>query len=500
MIAFLIYLGIILFIIYTNKFLSIFNDTRVTRKQFSILFLLKTLAVPAFFLVYKKLYGGIDNLDAGKFYNDVNVIQAFGKSDLVSYLKLLFGLQNETEGSYEYISSHLYTHNWDNGTTKDYLYNDNRVLIRVYSIFHFLPFSNYFVLSLWSCFLSFIGIIFIYKSFKQHFIGKEMFLLMILCFFPALWFYTGALLKEGITILVFGSFIYLLKKIIENKFQLTTFLLLCFLLFISSLLKPYLLLLSFFVFTMYFLLQQNKKVKRKCLWFIAIFLVVLLTVNFLSIQLKGRSLMQAAFKHQRIFSGVAKGGIFLSNDSKFVRLNFDTSLVKQVENKKDVFTINKNAPFMYWQNNRLEDTLFCNANSDTISQYFLIYKIAESSSNIKAAKADHSLIKMIGASLYYSLVFPFFYNAKSVMHWLASFENLILLLSLLISLVAMFTSKKSVFLPFVFIFLFVCIAFLIGLATPNSGAIFRYRSPVAVFIILSALYYINLNKGEKLNE
>lgn len=500
MFVFIIYLALLTFIIYNSKLLSIFNDANVSRKYFSALFLLKALAVPVFYLVYKKLYGGIDNLDAGKFYNDVNVIQSFGKSDFISYLKLLIGLQKETEGSYEYINSHLNTYNWDNGTTKDYLYNDNRILIRVYSIIHFLPFSNYFVLSLWSCFFSFIGSVFIYKSFKHHFIGKEVYVLWLLCFFPALWFYTGALLKEGITFFVLGSSIHLLKQLIENKFQISRFLLLCFLFFVTCLLKPYLLLFSFFTFGLYFLLQRIEIIKRKLLWFTFIVSLALLMVNFLSIQFKGRSLVQAAFKHQRIFSGVAKGGIFLTNDTKFVRLEFDTNLVKRVTNKKEVFTINKNSPFMYWQNNRLEDTLFSNANTDTISQYFLMYKIAESSSNIKATEANNSQLTIIAASLYYSVAFPFFFNAKSIMLWLASLENLILLISFLIILSAMFSNKKSAFLPFVFIFLFVAIALLIGLATPNSGAIFRYRSPVAVFILLSALYYLNLNKGENLKE
>jgi hypothetical protein len=35
---------------------------------------------------------------------------------------------------------------------------------------------------------------------------------------------------------------------------------------------------------------------------------------------------------------------------------------------------------------------------------------------------------------------------------------------------------------------------LIGLTTPNSGAIFRYRSPAVIFILLAALYYLPVSK------
>ncbi len=497
MIAFIIYLLFILWFIRLNGFLGLFVDDRINKKQFTILFFLKALAVPVFYIVYKKLYGGIDNLDAGKFYNDVDVINRWGRVDFPSYVMLLLGLQDDTPGSYDYICSHINTHNWDNGTTKDYLYNDNRILIRFYSVLDFISFNSYFVLSLFSCFFSFIGITQLYKSLKHFFEGKEIYVLVILCLFPALWFYTGALLKEGITFFTLGCVVFQIKKIIDKKFKRSHLPYFVFLIFISCILKPYLLLFCILSFSLFFLIQKSWRIKHKIVAFLGLVIFFAVIVNYSSIVMKKRSLLGAALKHQRIFSGVAKGGIFLTNDSKFVRLNFDTTLITKILDKKDVYKINKNSPFMYWQNNRLEDTLICLANRDTVSEYFLVYKIAESSSNINIQTHAQGGFKTITTSLYYSLFFPLFYKAKSLMHLLASFENLAIVLSLIIISWGFFKKVKSAFLPFVFLFICFSICILIGLATPNSGAIFRYRAPVVVLILLAALYYINLNKREK---
>lgn len=472
-----------------------FKDEIINSRTFSILFFLKALAVPAFYLVYKKMYGGLERFDAGKFYTDAATINSYAYSEPIGYLKLFFGFQNEIPGTNLYDNFLAHTTQWDNGRLKEYLYNDNRVVIRVHSFLHFFTFNSYHVHALFSCFLSFIGITYLYKAIKDLFAGKELFVLIILCFLPALWFYTGALLKEALLIFILGSALYLFKQYFLRKRKWWFLILIPFLFFISLLLKPYILVFAFCVFALFFRLYYSKKIQLKTVAFLSILILLIISINLISITLTHKSLLSAALKQQRMFADASKGGIFLLDDVKFVRLDFDTSLVKKVNNNDSLFTIKKNASYIYWEHTHQEDTLFSKKNTDTITHYKLVYQLPKSGSNINF-DANSKNVLVVGAScLYYSMFYPFFFNSKSLLQHLASFENLLILLSLIVIVLGFIKNKKDNFPVIMFSVFALLLCLLIGLTTPNSGAIFRYRSPAVIFILLAALYYLPVSKN-----
>lgn len=323
------------------------------------------------------MYGGIADFDTGKFYNDVKVICDYGKTDHNFLFRLLLGLQDDRNGSPDFVKVLQYTLNWDNGTVKDYLFNDNRVVIRIHVLLNFIAFNSYQVHSLLNCFLSFIGIFFFYKTFKSWFSGKELWMLLILCFFPALWFYTGALLKEGITFFVLGCLLYQLKKIIDGNYSVAGILWFLFLFFMSIILKPYVLVFAALCFSLFFIIQHSAILKKKVLVFFSVFLVIIFLMNCLSILLKHRSLVEAAVKQQHRFVGVSKGGLFLADSVNFIRLTNDTNQVKRVNDKKNYFTIRKNVSYVYWKTEDQKDTLYCQQNQDTATRYQFMYMIQE---------------------------------------------------------------------------------------------------------------------------
>ena len=495
MIAAAIYLLIILFLIYKNNFFGLLKDEQINSKIVTVLFLLKTIAIPTFYLVYKKMYGGLEKFDAGKFYTDATILNDYAKADFGGYLKVLFGFQDESPGTLLFDNYLVNTTNWDNGRLKDFLYNDNRIVIRFHSLIHFIAFNSYHVHALISCLLSFIGIIYIYKAIKEFFVGKEIFVLLILCFLPALWFYTGAVLKEGLAIFVLGCMLYQIKKAISSKISFLTVCSLLILLFISLLLKPYLLFFAAIYFSAFFILNNSKKIKHRSIFMISIITVAIILLNGLSLLIKKRSLLEAAITHQRIFADASKGGIFLLDSIKFVRLDFDSTLVKKTETNPNYFTIKKNAPYIYWEHSHQQDTLFASANMDTITQYKLVYQLPKSGSNIFMEYNSSNIVSLGASCLYYSLLHPFFFNSKSFLQHLASLENLFIVLSLFIFFIGLFKNKKDSFPAMAFVVFASLLCLLIGLSTPNSGAIFRYRSPAVVFILLAALYYLPVSKN-----
>ncbi len=474
------------------------KDEQIHSKTFTLLFLLKALAIPAFYLVYKKMYGGLEKFDAGKFYTDATILNEYAKADFGGYLKVLFGFQDESSGTLLFDNYLVNTTNWDNGRLKDFLYNDNRIVIRVHSLIHFIAFNSYYVHALISCLLSYIGIIYIYKTIKEFFVGKEIFVLLILCFLPALWFYTGAVLKEGLAIFVLGCMLYQIKKVTSSKISFSKVCGLLALLFISLLLKPYLLFFAAIYFSTFFILANSKKIKYRSIILISAISVAFILLNGLSLAVKKRSLLEAAITHQRIFADASKGGIFLLDSVKFVRLDFDSTLIKKVPAKPDHFTIKKNAPYIYWEHTHQKDTLFSLANLDTVNKYKLVYQLPKSGSNIFMEYNSSNIISLGASCLYYSLLHPFFFNSKSLLQHLASLENLFIVISLFIFFLGILKSKKDAFPAITFVVFALLLCLLIGLTTPNSGAIFRYRSPAVVFILLAALYYLPVSKNNSL--
>ncbi|MDX2174500.1 MAG: hypothetical protein SFY56_15460 [Bacteroidota bacterium] len=499
MISAITYLLLFLFLIYKTNFFGIIKDEAISPKFFSLLFLLKAAAIPVFIIIYKRFYGGLENFDAGNFYNDAKSVNAFGHHHFFEYLKMIFGLQNDNEGSFCYTNCLVNTRNWDNGRIHDFLYNDNRVVIRIHSLLHFIAFNSYYVHALFSCFLSFLGIVYLYKSLKEFFVGKEMWLILVLCLFPTLWFYTGSISKEALTLCFLGCGVYQIKKIFLKDYTLPSLIFSILILFTAFFLKPYILIITFLCFALFFKIYYSQKIHFKVLIYCIVLFFTALLTNTVVNTIKHKTLFEIALERQRIFADASTGGIFLLDSSKFVRLDYDSSLIKKQvitglnSAKKTYYTIKLNSPYIYWEHTHQEDTLFCAANKDTIAKYTFVYDQPKSGSNFVL---PNSFLHLTISSFYYTLFYPLFFNAKNSLQYIASFENVTIVISLVLILFGFVKSNKQKFIPITFLSLAFIVCFLVGITTPNSGAIVRYRSLVVIFILLSALYYMpvrNLN-------
>lgn len=482
MLLFVVYTAIFAALIYRNNFFGLFRHPNISRPFLLLIFTGKVLAVPVFYLVYQRVYGGIDNFDTGKFFHDAQIINASFFEHPRTFFRIMFGLQDDVPGSADYDHVLRHTLNWDNGTVKDYLYNDNRVVIRLHALLAFLAFGSWPVQALFSCVISFIGVWLIFKSFAETAYGKERLVLLVLCFFPALWFYTGSMGKEGLGLLVMGLSACGAKLLWTRHSLPTALLLLLPALFVSLLLKPYLLLVFLGLMLTYFGLLWFKSSTRQILVFVLLLIVGWLTAEALSRGLKHRGLAEAALEHQKRFEAVSHGGLFLSDSLDYVQLPADSSLVKRSVDRPGMYQIRKGVSFMYWKAERPRDTLYCRDNQDTLKHYGFIYFIPPSRSNLHLDQSGS--LAMAGSAVYYALFYPLFYNASGLLQWLASAENLAILFSLVWILVRVIRDRKLTLLQFMLLVFIVWICLLVGISAPNSGAIFRYRAPAVVFLPL----------------
>jgi hypothetical protein len=490
----LLYLLVITVLILWNGFFGIFNDERLSRRKLATFFFLKALAIPVFFFVYHDYYGGLSKFDTGKFYSDAVVLNNCAKKHPLTYVKLLVGIEDNKNAEHQDCIAE--TQNWQRGKDGKFFYNDNRVLIRVHSLLHFIAFDSWQVHSLFSCFFGFIGLFWIYCAFKDYLPRKETATMAILCLFPALWFYSGALLKEGLVLFVMGGGIYLLRNWVVGDMRPMRVVLLAILLAFSTILKPYLLITAFFCFGWFFHIIHKATLKSRSLYYLAFLVIVAFAANLTLKVTKGKSMGKIISKHQRTFKGASSGGIFLAGETTYLRLNYDTTLVTQVPGKKFRYTVHKGVPYMYWMDMHNRDTLYNTSNQDTVTQYELAFMSPKGSSNFDLPDLCTHRWKAITWALYYALFHPFFINADNALQMLASFENLLLLLAIGMVMYGMVRRQKSRLFPTALMSFAIIICLIVSLSSPNSGAVFRYRAPAVIFILLAALYYYEKPKRQ----
>lgn len=483
-----IYLLIILFFIYKNGLFGIFIDKSISPIQFTLFFIFKCLAIPAFYYIYKIYYGGIENYDAGNFLRDSKIINDIFYDSPFEYIKLMFGFANDGENTELFSKFISRTNNWDEGISWRLFFNDNRSLLRIHSLIHFISFNSYYVHALISCLLGYIGMALIYRSLKQYFISKEIWLLGVFIFLPNLWLFTGALLKEPLVLLNVGLIFFLTDRLFEQKyFMVRKLAYLLFIIFIVYYLKPQV---TFAIFILYLLFKVVEVAfsKYKTIWYLGSMILMIVLINFSFLVFKDMSMFSFINKKQAEFYDVARGGIFLKDNSKFVRLAYNRALVNEVSDKK--FKIKPGVPYHYWEDSHQKDTLYCASNADTLTNFELIYEIVPARSGYAISNIQTSIgaIGIVFQGIFRALGFPF--KFESLMNAVVSLEGLFLTLCLILSMVgAFFVRERNILFFMLFSSVFLLILF--GIATPNVGAIVRYRCIIAPFIVLSVLYCVN---------
>lgn len=502
MIVFSLYLLILCFIIYKTSVFGLLKDNVLNPKFYLSAFLIKILAIGAFYLLYMKLYGTIYYSDTGNFYRDSKIIHNIAFSNFGEFFKLMFGFQDDGAGSYIYENFLKPTTTWDK-TNAEVLYNDNRLILRMHALIHFISFGNYAVHALFSCFLSFIGIHWIYKTFKPQFVNKEIYFFLIWVLFPGVWFWTSGLFKEGPALFLLGMLLISLKRVIaERKYSFKNLIMLFIVLQLAVVFKSYLMLPVLLATIVFYGVKNRTDIKvslKYLVWLIIVFLVTNLTLKLVF----EKDCVKLLAGRQKTFLDVSSGGIFLAADGKYLRIAYDYSLVKLDSSQAEVKgKINFGVPYTYWNEINMADTLICEGNTDTSKIYTLIHVIPKQNSTFTPVilVADWwSFIKSIPYSLCVAAFKPFFYDARNTMDLISSVENLIILLFVLLFIYN--GVKRNFRNPYFIYFLSMAVMVLIviGITSPNLGAMQRYRALIVPFILLTALLSSTIKDHPKLS-
>lgn len=478
---------------------SFFKDEQLSFKFLSFVVFVKLAACAAYYWVYFVYYPIGQNGDSASTMHDAKIIYDALPQKPIDYLKIIFGFHSESEADPLYQTYFKQIEKWGRAdVTSDFFLNDNRTPTRLNAIIMLFSFGYYSVHALVMLVISFIGQLAFYKAFKSFFNGKEVLLALIIFFSPSVLFWSSGVLKEPIALFLMGVFIYhFMQYFVNNQKNVLSILIMivCSLLFL--ILKPYiylLILLPLIIFT----IVRAKQFKRVGLVYVFTLIFSVIAGAVILKTVFNKDVINTIVVRENDFVSLSRGGIFFDNDSLYLRLEYkDSTSYQLTDTANKLYTIKPHAQLMYWYLKNLKDTIFVNDNIDTTTLYKHLWTNAPAGSAITMQRLEYSFSSIalfIPRAFYHVLCKPFFYDSRSVLEHLASFENLLFLLFFIWCLWKpdyLHADKKLLW----FCISIVVMSFiLVGITTTVMGAIVRYKVPFIPFLLMIPLLYLNPEK------
>jgi hypothetical protein len=469
----------------------IFRAEKIGVKKKHLLFIwgIKLIYTIVFIQIFSNYYGPGEALqgDSYKFQEDGRILNQVAKEDFSKYIQILFGFSGDEPELHQ--NELKNTVIWAAGENGDQI-NDNRLMIRINSVIHFFSDNNPYVHALIFSFLALIGLILVFKTFKNH-VHYPVVFFYVISLFPSVGFWGSGTTKEAMMILTLGMIIYPLGLLAQKKFNLSSFLLLMLGVFLSLINKPYvgLIVLPFiFVFCVGYYFQWRKII-------LAISTIIAISISvLLTYAPKNMNLLDKISYKQRDLINLAKGGVFFVTDSSFCAFNysyfenFDT-----IANQKIV--VKKNTPGEYKLFGQDEFHPFEINSSE--KNYDLYLVVAPSSSYFESTVINYdgwNLIKSMPETIWNVWVRPFPNDPGGNLKLASFFQNMALIL---FGIFVLFRFRKPNQAEFFWLFFLLgsvlLITFIIGWTTPVFGAIARYKVPAELFL-LCALFILLKSK------
>ena len=492
MILALLYFIVFCWIVYKLPF---FKDDGISFKWISVILLVKILGCCAYYWFY---FGSNSNDPQGDSYDTLagsNIMfQAIYKNPL-DYVKMLFGIHSELETDALYKPYFDKINDWSQTKPADnFFLNDNRTSVRFHAFIRLFSFGQYAVHALSMLAVSFIGQFAFYKTFKSYFPQKETLLMAVIFFVPSVLFWSSGVLKEPLALCLMGFFLYsFFKIVIHHHYHPKTISCLVISVLGFMVLKPYILILLILPLIV-FVFVQKLQVKKVALCY-AISLITIFSVSLIALKyIFQKDVVKTIVVRQNDFINLSKGGIFLRNNTNYVRLNpADTNQFTFVDPERTTCKIKPHTTLMYWKLNHNNDTIFVNDNQDT-SVYRYVSSCMPAGSAISMQRLTYSVssfAKLLPIAFYHVIAKPFFYDSHSSSELVASLENLGYVLFFILCFVC--HQRKGIDKNMLYLCMSIIVTafLLIGLTTTVMGAIVRYKVPFIPFLLMMPLLYLD---------
>ena len=497
---FLIFLYTLIFsiIIYYSRF---FKNIELPVKIIIAIFLIKIISGILLNYIYARYYTDKETSDIYKyFYDSKPIYDAFLKNPL-HFFQLIFGINDNADYLRLYTDK---TINWHNSTseylkyinTEHNFFNSHRLITKFNAVVRIFSFGYLSIHVVFMCFLSLIGQVYLFKTFYSFFKNKKYELTISIFLIPSVLLWSSGVLKEGVLIFGLGLFIYSIFKII-NKFSFRILILLIFALLIICITKYYVLVALVPALISYIIVyySNNKNIILKYLFVLSAFIILFSVIGYISPKYNCINIL--ADKQSDLIRN-SKGGSFYV---KFMNGQEDFIYIPpEIKVKEKIIDTNKRflkltAGIPYYLNNESNNKLYYTENDD--SYYCLVYTSQRSGSYFEIPKIENnffSVLKNIPVALFNVLFRPFIYHSNSLLILFSAIENILMLLFAILCIVFRKKQLKDLNL-LLFCITFVFISYiLIGLTTPVSGAIVRYKIVALPFFMMIFLIILDKDK------
>jgi hypothetical protein len=212
------YLALLIWVLPRILFIK---QTEISAPAIRILFTLKAFVGVGLILLYTYYYPK-GSSDTFNYFRDGEILFSTLFHNPVDYFRMLTGIQGDTP--------HLmYYYDEMNFWLKDFnynLFNDNRTVIRFNALLMPFSFGNIYVHTYVMNFLAFLGLMGIYRFFRQMLHFPQLISLIAVALPPSLLFWGSGLLKEGIVLFALGMFLFGLQGINTHRTKIFPWLLL----------------------------------------------------------------------------------------------------------------------------------------------------------------------------------------------------------------------------------------------------------------------------------
>jgi hypothetical protein len=504
-----------------------FNADGFSNKHFLLAFYSKLLFGVGLWYIYTHIYKNRVTSDIFKYYDDATVIFGTLHTSIKDYFILLTGIGDSNA---HYQSFYHYLNSWDNGYDS-ILYNNSHFIIRLNAFFLLFSQGHYGVHVIFMCFISLVGLTYIYKAFIPFLQERRKELFAAIFLFPSVILWSSGILKEGLIWFGLGLSIYYFFQTVNTSklhFKHLLLIVLGFVILYES--KAYVLLCLLPCFIAHILIKKNRYCKNHPL--ITYLVVVLLYMGsslLPHLLLNKTSPLQMISDKQTDFNRSSRGGVYLenmndSNNYAFIALTDTTQIIPlntwadTLLHKKGIqylvrkpfwaieFKSRHRAPYMLkkgtpYANIRIgdKDTAHLTATDSTAYWVCIYIETANSRINIEPIKPNiASLFSHIPKAIEVSMLLPYPWQLHSAMTAIYCAENIFVLL---LFFIALFFIKRPI--PNKDIVLF-CLCYclmmlvLIGLTTPILGGIERYKSVVIPFMFILLLLITGASEKQKM--
>ncbi len=417
--------------------------------------------------------------DAGAFFHESKILNSVYDESPYDYVKLMSGFGATESLSEKHLGA---TNHWDSG--KQAIFNDNRNIIRVHAVLHYISFGSIIVHMLFFSLLSIFGVVLLFLSLRAHSALKPWVIFTMLLLFPNLLFWSSGILKEPFILFGIGALAYGLTRPIWN-FNRAIFILLGLIALLCF--KPYILMALVLAASVYLIYVIVPKFKLATTLIIPIALVGLFVLLFPQTVQKGTHILS---RKQFDFSNVGRGGMHVRSEPDSVFYYFAPEQYKNLTISGDSIWLNTEIDAWKVKLGDLIPPVPIHVKPNEHA-WLLHFDQPRANSFIEIAPIEDDPIRLLitaPAAIINALFRPIPTDPGGKLKFLVFFETVLLFGLIFWTLLRhrVLSTKERGFILSAIAFCLL-LSVLIGWTTPVLGAIHRYRFPIQLALLCAVI-------------